>query len=163
MQLEALREGLLFPYLETTDVFRCPVARKTELRTYSMTHALNGMAVLSPGSIVVTRMSQIKNTANRITFLDDYITDWDACWMVYYDQPKWWNPTPIRHGSGGNVFAFADGHSEFWSWKDSRTISLAEKCNDLNTPEARSFPESTQPDNPDLIRLQIAVWGKLWY
>ncbi len=163
-QLEALEGGLLYPYLETTDVFRCPVARKNELRTYSMTHALNGAATATTwGGLVLTKMSQIKNTANRITFLDDYITDWDACWMIYYDQAKWWNATPIRHGSGGNVFSFADGHSEFWSWSDDRTIKLAEKCNEQNTPDAFNFPESTQPDNPDLIRLQIAVWGKLRY
>ncbi len=28
LQIEALEKGLLFPYLETTGVFRCPVAKK---------------------------------------------------------------------------------------------------------------------------------------
>lgn len=159
LQLEALRTGLLFPYLETTDIFRCPVARMNELRTYSMTHALNGVAA-GYGGKILTRIDEINNTANRIVFLDDFIRDWDACWMIYNDRPEWWNTTPIRHGSGGNVFAFADTHSEFWTWRDQRTIDLAERCYELSTPEARGEP---QPGNQDLIRVQKAVWGKLGY
>jgi prepilin-type N-terminal cleavage/methylation domain-containing protein len=166
LQLEALEGGLLFPYLSTTKVFRCPVAKINELRTYSMTHALNGAPATEAWAgttKILKRFSEIKNTGNRIVFLDDFIRDWDACWMIYNDRPQWWNTTPIRHGSGGNVFAFADTHSEFWSWSDRRTIALAEKCYEDNTPEARGYAESTQPNNPDLQRLQAAVWGKLGY
>ncbi|MBN1125471.1 MAG: prepilin-type N-terminal cleavage/methylation domain-containing protein [Sedimentisphaerales bacterium] len=164
LQIEALEEGLLFPYLETTAIFRCPVAKKDELRTYSMTHALSGVpATEAYGGTILSSMHEIKNTGNRIVFLDDFIRDWDACWMVYNDRPQWWNTTPIRHGSGGNVFSFADTHSEFWSWSDQRTIDLAEKCYEDSTPEAYSYPESIQPDNPDLERIQTAVWGKLGY
>ncbi|GAH99149.1 unnamed protein product, partial [marine sediment metagenome] len=78
--------------------------------------------------------------------------------MVYWSQPQWWNTTPIRHGYG-NVFSFADGHAEYWKWKDQRTIDLAIKCYEANTPEAWSYPESYQEDNPDLIRVTRAVWG----
>jgi len=165
LQIEALEKGLLFPYLNTPGVFRCPVAKKDELRTYSMTHALNGWDGVGPayGGTILTKIHEIKNTGSRIVFLDDFIRDWDACWMVYNDRPQWWNTTPIRHGSGGNVYSFADTHSEFWSWSDQRTIDLAEQCYEDSTPEARNYPESTQPNNPDLLRVQKAVWGKLGY
>jgi prepilin-type N-terminal cleavage/methylation domain-containing protein len=162
LQIEALEKGLLFPYVNTPDVFRCPVAKKDELRTYSMTHALNGWDGVGPayGGEVLTRIHEIKNAGNRIVFLDDFIRDWDACWMIYNDREMWWNTTPIRHGSGGNVFSFADTHSEFWSWSDQRTIDLAERCYELGTPEASG---ELQPGNPDLARVQRAVWGKLGY
>ena len=164
LQMEALEKGLLYPYLETTDIFRCPVAKKDELRTYSMTHALNGVpATANYGGKILTRTHEIKNAGTRIVFLDDFIRDWDACWMVFNDRPQWWNTTPIRHGSGGNVFSFADTHSEFWSWSDQRTIDLAEQCYEDSTPEALNYPESTQPDNRDLERIQTAVWGKMGY
>ncbi len=164
LQLEALENGLLYPYFETTKIFRCPVANKDELRTYSMTHALNGVpATAAYGGAILKRFNEIKNTSNRIVFLDDFIRDYDACWMVFNDRPQWWNTTPIRHGSGGNVFSFADGHSEFWSWSDPRTIALAERCYEDSTPEARGYAESTQVDNPDLERVQVAVWGKRGY
>jgi prepilin-type N-terminal cleavage/methylation domain-containing protein len=89
LQMEALEKGLLYPYLETTEIFRCPVAKKDELRTYSMTHALNGIAITANyGGKILTRIYEIRNTGNRIVFLDDFIRDWDACWMVFNDLPN---------------------------------------------------------------------------
>lgn len=160
IHLEALRGGTLFPYLRTTKIFRCPVAPRDELRTYSITHAMNGFA--SDGGTIIRERTNFTHHANRIVFLDDFIRDWDACWMLCWSQPKWWNTTPIRHGHG-NVFSFADGRSEYWKWKDQRTIDLAIKCYEANTPEARSYPESVQPDNPDLLRVTKAVWGSIGY
>jgi len=160
LHLEALRGGTLYPYLNTTKIFRCPVAKKGELRTYSITHAMNGFA--SDGAKIIELRTEFKNHATRIVFLDDFIRDWDACWMLYWSQPKWWNTTPIRHGYG-NVFSFADSHAEYWKWKDQRTISLAIKCYEANTPEARFYPESVQEANPDLIRVTRAVWGSIGY
>ncbi len=160
IHLEALRGGTLFPYLRTTKIFRCPVAPRDELRTYSITHAMNGHA--SDGGTIIRQRTEFTHHANRIVFLDDFIRDWDACWMLYWSQPKWWNTTPIRHGYG-NVFSFADGHSEWWKWEDQKTIELAIKCYEANTPEARSYPESVQPDNPDLLRVTKAVWDSTGY
>lgn len=165
LQLESLQKGLLYPYLNAYDVYRCPVAIENEFRTYSLTHAMNGnpSAKSWVGGEVLTKFSEIRNTGGRVTFLDDYTSDWDACWMVYNDQPKWWNVTPIRHGAGGNVFSFADGHSEFWTWRDERTINFAKKCSDANRSEDTSNPEAIQPGNEDLAKVQQAVWGKLAY
>jgi prepilin-type N-terminal cleavage/methylation domain-containing protein len=164
-QMDSLKNGLLFPYLNTAEVYRCPVAKSEEFRTYSLTHALNGDPVetVSMGGTLLVKINQISNTGNRIVFLDDYIWDYDACWAVYNNQPRWWNTTPIRHGVGGNVFSFADGHSSFWSWKDKRTMDLAKMCYEAKTPEAHQYSESVQPKNEDLIRVQRGVWGKLGY
>ncbi len=160
MQLDALKGGVLYSYLRTTKIFRCPIAKKDELRTYSITHAMNGFA--SDGGTIVRRLADIGHPANRIVFLDDFIRDWDACWMLYWNEPKWWNTTPIRHGYG-NVFSFADSHAEYWKWRDRRTIDLAIKCYEADTPEARAWPECVQQDNPDLIRVTRAVWGSTGY
>lgn len=165
-QLDAIRGGLLFPYLNSTSVYRCPVARKNEFRTYSMTHALNGIPLTetySGTTKILKKITEIRTTSNRIVFLDDYITDYDACWMIFNDQTRWWNTTPIRHGSGGNVFSFADGHSDFQIWRDQDTISLAEKYNDLGSPDAKNDPASLDPGNVDILWAQKATWGKLGY
>ena len=156
MQLKALRDGKLFPYLRTTDIFRCPVAKKDEFRTYSIPHAMNGGA--SDGGKIIRRRTEFTHHASRIVFLDDFVRDWDACWMVYWSIPSWWNTTPIRHGYG-NTFSFADGHSEWWKWEDQRTIKRAIECYDAGTPEMRS----RQENNPDLIRVTKAVWGSIGY
>lgn len=59
----------------------------------------------------------------------------------------------MRHGNGTN-FSFAGGHSEYWKWRDPRTVEYG-----TLTPGANP----SQPGNPDLHRVQQAFWGKLGY
>ncbi|MHC4518566.1 MAG: hypothetical protein ACYTAS_08265 [Planctomycetota bacterium] len=61
--------------------------------------------------------------------------------------------TSLRIGDGTN-FSFADGHAEYWKWKDPRTI-------DLGNQIAGTDPR--QPGNPDMLKVQKAVWGELGY
>ena len=161
LQLDAIRKGSLFKYTNSTNIYRCPVARPNEKRTYSLTHAMYGYKFSGAGE-VLKKLAAIQWPEERINFLDDYATDWDGCWAVVYDQPRWWNITPIRHGYG-NTFAFADGHSEWWKWADERTIKLAKKYYETNDPDCQNDPEALQPDNPDLIKVTRAVWGGLGY
>jgi prepilin-type N-terminal cleavage/methylation domain-containing protein len=161
LQLEAIRKGSLFKYTNTTNIYRCPVAKVNEKRTYSLTHAMHGYKFSGAGE-VLTKLAAIQWPEERINFLDDYGTDWDGCWAVVYIQPIWWNITPIRHGYG-NTFAFADGHSEWWKWQDERTINLAQKYNETNDPDCQTDPTANQPNNPDLMKVTRAVWGGLGY
>ena len=59
----------------------------------------------------------------------------------------------MRHDNGTS-FSFADGHSEYWKWKDPRTVEYA-------TMTVGADPH--QPGKPDLYQVQEAVWGKLGY
>ena len=159
-QLEALRAGVLFTYVQNVKVYRCPVAMRREMRTYSIVHAMNG-SDLGQGGPVCRNMLEIKHPALRIVFIDDYGEDWDAAWAIHYSSPKWWNPIPMRHGKG-TVASHADGHSEFHSWTDQRTIQWAQ----LSWQEAEAQKGTgltTQPDNEDLEKMQKACWGKLGY
>lgn len=159
VQLNAIRNGQLFPYIPNIKAYRCPVARKYEMRTYSCTHAMNGYPV--QGGPVVKKINTIKSPARRLVFLDDYGEDWDAAWTVCYSQPRWWNPVPMRHGPG-TVVSHADGHSNWWNWKDPRTVALSK----LSWEEAEALRASSQveqPDNQDLRNIQKAYWGKLGY
>jgi len=159
-QLQALEAGVLFPYAPNAKVFRCPVAARNEMRTYSIVHAMNSYAFgdLFP---VSRRLNDVKQPGTRIVFIDDYGEDYDAAWAVHYDQAKWWNPIPMRHGKG-TVASHADGHASFYSWTDPRTIEWAQ----LTWAEAeaqRGGALSTQPGNRDLEEIQKACWGKLGY
>ena len=59
------------------------------------------------------------------------------------------DPPPIRHGDG-TTFAFVDGHVEFWKWEDQRTIDFGLLMTAGSSP---------QPDNPDLYKSEVGVWG----
>jgi len=162
LQQDAIRGGLLYPYVENVDVYRCPIADKNEYRTYSIPHSMNGFANDggTNGGKILKKITQVTSTDSRILFLDDYVYDWDACWMIFFQSAKWWNSTPIRHGSGGNVFSFADGHADFHIWKDKRTVDYGERCHEQKSAGLAMSPE---PDNEDIIWAQRAVWGTLGY
>ncbi len=166
LQLKAIRIGVLYPYVNNVDAYRCPVAEMNEFRTYSISTAMNfpyPSALSGDGGTLIKNVNQIRNTGSRMLFLDDYVNDWNASWYVPATAMYWWNSTPIRHGSGGNVFGFADGHSEFHLWKDRRTIDLAELCYEDRSPEARGRPGNSpgeQADNEDLIWAARAQWGE---
>ena len=74
---------------------------------------------------------------------------------VTYNEPRWKDLPPLRHGNGTN-FSYADGHSEYWKWTDPRTL-------DLGNGEGNAGKTHVTPVNPDLVRLQRAMWGKLGY
>jgi prepilin-type processing-associated H-X9-DG protein len=91
------------------------------------------------GGPVLRNMYRIKQPALRFVFIDDFGEDWDAAWAVCWSRPAWWNPVPARHGAG-TTMSFADGHAEWWAWKDQRTIELMEKWDwdSRGTPISRS-------------------------
>jgi len=69
----------------------------------------------------------------------------------------WWVPL---HHSMGTCMSFADGHAEYWKWKDPRTISYAQACQDYWQHGGNPPPEPDDPRNSDYIRFHTAVWGK---
>ena len=152
-QIEAIKAGVLYKYVKNVKVYRCPVAKSYEMRTYSCSHAMNGGSF--DGGPVVKSKYKIKYPAMRIVFLDDFGEDWDAAWAVPWSRPAWWNPIPARHGAG-TIVAFADGHSEWWPWKDQRTIDLMAKWDWGAKGDNLGI---VQTGNPDLIRVQKAIWG----
>ena len=156
-QLDAIKGGELFKYVNNVKVYRCPVAKRQEMRTYSGSHAMNGGSF--DGGPVIKNRYKIKNPGLRMVFLDDYGEDWDAAWAVPWSSPTWWNPIPARHGAGTSM-AFADGHSDWWGWKDPSTSALMSRW---DWGDRGDNLGTRQEDNPDLVRVQKAVWGSLGY
>lgn len=163
-QIEAIKEGALFPYVKTERLYKCPTGLRGEMRTYAVVDSMNGWPSSGPH---IKKRIDILRPGERVVFIDEgWVTF--ASWSIPYDRESWWgkvviqpsilknrdsDPPPIRHGDGTN-FSFADGHSEYWKWKDPRTISYG-------MLEVGSGP--SQPGNPDLYKVQKAVWGKLGY
>jgi prepilin-type N-terminal cleavage/methylation domain-containing protein len=42
-QVRAIEQGVLFPFVKSIKVYRCPVAKPHEMRSYSASHAMNGV------------------------------------------------------------------------------------------------------------------------
>ncbi len=167
LQIQAIEEGALFPYCKTAKLYQCPSGLRGEMRTYSIVDSMNGWPT-EPTLIVKNRM-RIARPGERIVFVDEGWTTL-ASWSVPYARESWWgarvavagilagdnrhkDPPPVRHG-GGTSFSFADGRSEYWKWRDQRTIDYGQMI---------PGSDPVQPGNPDLHNVQKAVWGKLGY
>ncbi len=162
-QIKAIKDGALFPYCVNEKLYKCPTGLRGEMRTYAIVDSMNGW----PSGPRIKNRMDIRRPGERVVFLDEgWVTF--ASWSVPYDREAWWgggvtapgilnnrhkDPPPVRHGNGTD-FSFADGHSEYWKWKDPRTISYG---------KLEVGSGSDQPGNPDLHRVQKAVWGKLGY
>ncbi len=157
-QIAAIRKGCLYPFTSTEKVYRCPVAKKHEMRTYSASPAMNGYS--PENGPILKNVNKVKQVATRLLFIDDHGENWDAMFYIYYKEARWWNPVPMRHGKG-TVTSFADGHSDFHPWKDERTIEYGQLA--WAQSESQRTGASSQPGNADLWWLQSAVWGKPGY
>ncbi len=105
-------------------------------------------------SLMVKNRNRIKRQAERLVFLDEGLLSPNS-WTIYYDQEQWWDNPTARHSMGTN-WSMADGHVEYWKWKDMRTVKIAKQEGDW-----QALKSATR--NPDLIRVQKGVWGKLGY
>ena len=149
---EHLKDGILYKYSEDVDIFRCPTGIRGEVLTYAIVDAMNGAtSIPGTGDLMIKRLNQIKRPAERFVFVDEGRISPDS-WTVHYDRESWWDRPTVRHGDGTN-FSFADGHSDYWKWKDPRTVKLAKGI----------ISDAAQPRNPDLRAVQKAAWGQLGY
>lgn len=145
----AIKIGLLFPYVKNLNLYKCPSGMPDEVLTYTIGDEMNGPTNVHGngwGGVTFTRISDVRRPSDRMVFLDEGL----AVPYTFFVFPKvsaWWEPVPSRHAIG-TTLSFADGHSEYWKWKDPRTP----KYTIMGVGHL-------QYNNPDLKRMQIAMWG----
>ena len=149
-----ITSGLMWPYLNTLKVYRCPADYTTHLRTYSVNFYLCGECDSWPNCspFLITRSVGIKKPAQTFVFFDENDTRGYNMggWVADNNCPDSWTDfVPNFHISWDNL-SFADGHIETWHWQDPRTMIPA-----AQNYQPRSCSYST-PNNPDLLRLHDA-------
>jgi len=142
---------MLYPYCSNLQLYKCPTGIRGEMRTYSIVCSLNTNKGSDWKGKVLTNRTEITRPGERLVFVDEgRITNF--AFSIYYRAPSWRDLPPLRHGSGTN-FSFADGHTEYFKWRDPLTVKFGNGEN----------VEASQPGNPDLVKVQRGVWGKLGY
>jgi len=161
-RLDGIRNGLLYRYCPEVKLYKCPTGIRGEVVTYAIPDSMNGHYYIPGAKEQIRRLrSEIKRASEQIIFLDEGRLS-PSSWTIWYDQERWWDQITARHGDGTN-FGFADGHSEYWKWKDPRTLEVAKMDYDQWQNSGRQGGTSTQPGNEDLHRVQRGVFGKLGY
>jgi len=165
-KIKHIKEGLLFPYSRNIKLYRCPTGERGEMVTYSMVASMNGgqphNRVGATEDMVFTNRLQIRRPGERFVFVDE-----GKCpgtgntstspWDVGYTVQMWHDKPTVRHGDGTN-WSFVDGHSEYYKWRDPRTIELA------NDPtQYDSMCSVSHPDSVDLVWATKGVWGRTNY
>jgi prepilin-type N-terminal cleavage/methylation domain-containing protein/prepilin-type processing-associated H-X9-DG protein len=169
VQIAAIRAGALYPYCPNEKLYRCPTGVRGEMRTYTITDAMNGRPRNgtfrgSVGLRAGRTMLWVKKRTDigqpgpdaRLVFIDEGRVTPDS-YATYYDTPKWWDPPFVRHGDGTNV-AYADGHSGYWKWESAETVRVGREANPRH-----QYPPTTETGIEDLRRMQKGVWGRLGY
>jgi len=140
---QLIQNGVLFAQTKSLAIYRCPgntagVLGSSEPRARD--YSLNGMmGENSAGAMYVhpdippnRRFAQIyaPGPANANLFVDEQSTrdpastsiD-DGYFAVNLTDIRWQNVPASRHGDGG-VLSFADGHVEYWKWREGTTRKL---------------------------------------
>ena len=142
--------GTMFPYNESLDMYRCPVGKKKELRTYAIVDSMNGHdGFEAVGGKVIRKLVELASPGSRLVFVDEGWATTES-WTIEPHVVKWWDALPLRHGDGTTV-TMADGSAEYWKWKDQRTIDYSNGTGDSVT---------TAQNNADFIKVQRGAWGK---
>jgi prepilin-type processing-associated H-X9-DG protein len=166
-----IERGVLFPYNQSVAIYKCPADRSKVARFKNLPRTRSiamstGLAHLNPATIPnpIYRFSGIVDPApsQASVFLDE--DEWSiqngaiGIEPKHTRQPIFWNLPAIRHNRGG-VLSFADGHAELWRWRAPRIVEASEIIRQryLANPAAYSVAVTTQPNDPDLQRLQNTV------
>ena len=150
----AIREGQLYEYCKNFNLYRCSNAPKQYGLSYGIVDSMNGYAGRNgPGNeyLCMKNINDIQRPAERMVFLDESPPT-PGSWGISCTVEGWNDPVPRLH-SKGTTFSFADGHSEFWKWQDSRTLEVS----------GYSSSGHIQEGNVDLHKVQRAAWGTLLY
>jgi prepilin-type processing-associated H-X9-DG protein len=104
-----------------------------------------------------------------MVFLDQGAKPYELDHMCAYLDgfgPSFYFITPLAvHHSDGTTMSFADGHSEYWKWRDPTTVVWGhwrEWVDHAADPASAHMqqPTTIKGDNPDYSRVHKAIWGK---
>jgi prepilin-type N-terminal cleavage/methylation domain-containing protein/prepilin-type processing-associated H-X9-DG protein len=160
-----LRGGLLYDYVRTPGVYRCPTDRSTVIgqtdlqrtRSYSLSTWLNG--VYDPYNWSPSTIPEDKNKYSQLVplppsrifaFIDEDEQSIDDGAMVvpsdlYSGQVNiWWDLPSDRHNQGCNL-SFTDGHVERWRWESPKKFT------------AHQVPSANPADHEDMYRLRACT------
>jgi prepilin-type N-terminal cleavage/methylation domain-containing protein len=157
-----IQGGLLFPYVNSLAVYKCPADQKTTagartvrsmsmncwmnpIRDWNSIKNYNGANALS----VFKKQSDIvaPSPANCWVLIDENPVSINDGWFVCDpNQPATWVDVPASYHNGAGGLSFADGHSEIKKWRDKNLLNLAATpptAKDASSADLQWFQERT--------------------
>ena len=175
--LDKIRNGVLFAYNKSTDIYRCPGSRAflkalagaTALhsRSYSISVQLNctSQGRNNTATRVARKSADVLRPVRVFDFGEENQISIDNGAMGVESlagSAQFWNPPSARHSNGG-TFSFLDGHAELWRWRGPVLSQINGRFNSDDTRVQRPSatlnptPASTATSDPDFVRLAEAL------
>ena len=158
-KMSAIKEGLLFKYMESTAIYKCPTGIRGELVTYSIVESMNGDSSICclEEKMINRKRSDIPRPGERFVFVDEGKSP-GSPWGLHAGHMTWWDQPTIRHSDGTN-WGFADGHAEYHKWKNKATRELA-----VRTDVWDGWVNLPATDSPDDYEwLSKGMFGTIYY
>jgi prepilin-type processing-associated H-X9-DG protein len=144
----------LYPYIHNSRVFHCPADPRDSGLSYVPNDILGPAGTVYAGYVKpLPRFLKVSNAATTYAMIEEFdlhpkTLNNPGGFVVEPAPATIWIDTPgVAHG-GGSSITFLDGHCEFWTWSDPRTLAFP-----AGTHSART------PGNADLVRLQGVLGG----
>jgi prepilin-type N-terminal cleavage/methylation domain-containing protein/prepilin-type processing-associated H-X9-DG protein len=118
---DALRSGVLWPYVQDTRPYLCPNDRVNLTHTYAINSWLDGEGPPAPGeALPAQKLSRLRDATATFVYLERFDPGGpnDKSFVVPPYPAQDWTDLPALglHARTGTV-SFADGHAAVWSWR----------------------------------------------
>ena len=149
---ELLRVGLLYPYVKTIDIYKCPADHRSafgagstasplSVRSMSMNGWMN--AIISWNVTIAhtsrghdfRKQSDIRNASNTFTFIDENPWSINDGWFICDPTLNHWVDIPASYHNNAGGLSFADGHAEIKKWRDQNMIGARSANVNPPTPD----------------------------
>jgi hypothetical protein len=149
LQFDAIRRGLLFPYVADLNAYHCPADQTLNdpnypvFRTYSIAGGANGESWSEYTKAKV--YSDLESPATRYIFVEESSTRGIniGSWQMNPGSKTWVDPLAMWHKES-TTLGFADGHAEIRRWHDP---SLIDWCHRAMEKHASFLFGMTPPDD----------------
>jgi prepilin-type N-terminal cleavage/methylation domain-containing protein/prepilin-type processing-associated H-X9-DG protein len=125
--LDFIRNGLLYPYLKATEVYKCAGDKSPNIRSMSMNawmNPVNTEGLLSSAYTIFRRQANIRKPVDTWVTIDENPVGINDGWFVVKpDEPGKWYDVPASYHGGAGGLSFADGHAETKRWKDKNVLN----------------------------------------
>jgi prepilin-type N-terminal cleavage/methylation domain-containing protein len=188
---KSMRTGALASYVGDIRVYLCP-SRYRHIKGDPTSEWLSSYMIVPsmncyppeqwrPAMPQLRFLCDVGRTVLFVSKTSDLVDPGPSSRMVFYDlgmRSMWifggsplgiWNNLldgegglfPLHH-ENGTCMSFADGHTEYWRWRDPNTLFAARDEEDELVRGVPSAPDDValRKTNPDVVRLHRAIWGK---
>lgn len=133
--LRLIELGLIYPYVKTAAIYKCPADRNTfgrapgtpTIRSMSMNCWMNPISKWASDNRVFRKLADIIRPAPSDCWVlidENPFSINDGFFVCDPSNPDQWPDVPATYHNGAGGLSFADGHAEIKKWRDQAILGL---------------------------------------